>query len=1194
MRCWNCLGAVSETARHCQTCGQAVQPSIRQREAARARLDYLLNEASSWTFLPPEVRQGLQRVYQGRLERLHSLRSEVAGAGWPESDWSGPLWSRPLCLDPAQPPTGSESTAPAHLEGSGLASDPVLVGPTVTERLSQLELSGFLPPAEPESSPAGGPAESAPSPSPPVAAPSPVESDPPPAEDPVAVRVTPPRVAALTRLNEAAAPRQESLAEKVLGEADIRWFHSLGALLVVAAVVGWLRATWDGYGKNVAGLLILLSPIGLHAVAHSLRQTVPISARLLSILAGLLTPLALLAVEIFDFLPPGISGRDYWTLAFLVSGSLLAWQAQAMKERVPLYAGTLCVVMAGWSQGPLWTSALCLLVGFLLAPAQAAPDASEQELAWARQLQTVGLAAGVFGCFSSLLLFRPGQGPLKALVAFSGALIYLHLPTLTRRTGAHGENRVVLQAFVTVLGLLLMRTLLDVPASGVGLYTLLAAALFLSARPEDEGGLLALRLGSGLGLAGLVIGFFTTTPVPWGDPDADPAETVMRFLLAFLGAGLFGYLSRQTHMETQSTPLGLGALLSTFGGWYHLFLLACPTEPDGYFVRNGQLAPLMASFGLWVALWLVGSRWLRQGERALVQAVALPVLLGSVLACAVSGLESGPARLLWSPVLLWLGAVGLAWERGLLLPGRERGSDARGAHAIGRLLEALLPRIALWALALSLAYSQAALANRVAILLQVLGLGLMLSPASGYRIPALEIVWAMAPFALVSSWGQGPFPGQVLEMHLLFLAGWAAASGWARRASLALSAGLGVGVILGSLGQVGHPALLSLPLGYALCLTLPVPGRAPWSRPSPAQYGFDLLLNAALFLPLQAEAGSPTSLGLTVGVPVLAVLLSAAAQRPGTDRVATPTSAPALLLAGFLWTLGQSPRESGLLLVLASLWAFSQKRDLDARFSNRDLGNGLAILGAAWLAGGSTLIEPSLPVLAGGVLLSESLAQAMTGWRPDRSNAALTLVLLLLAPWRADVSQVALPLLAGLMVGLRGLLQANLALLTVGTLTFLKHADGQLEGMDVSLKVRVLPLAVVLLSSSVWLLMRPEHPTRAALGFHPMASLRLGIALLAVPPLLTLAVFPSIGDFAWVLAVGCGCLALSQGFGRFEDLSFHLKQSGGYVLAGWAAVSLGRAAMVLPWQLATLVVGLAMVGVGVKVERNRKGGGPQS
>jgi hypothetical protein len=280
-----------------------------------------------------------------------------------------------------------------------------------------------------------------------------------------------------------------------------------------------------------------------------------------------------------------------------------------------------------------------------------------------------------------------------------------------------------------------------------------------------------------------------------------------------------------------------------------------------------------------------------------------------------------------------------------------------------------------------------------------------------------------------------------------------------------------------------------------------------------------------------------------------------------------------------------------LLLLLASAWAFSLKEPFSPHLQPWDLANGLALLGAAWLLGESHA-HPHVTVLAGGVLLSESVALASQRWRPDLSNCLFTLWLLGLSSLtEGNDLDSGLILLAGLVAAVRGLGSARMPVMLAGILAFLKVTDGQLSSHDVSFKVRLLPLAVLLIAMSFFLLARPAHPSRDALGFHPLASLRLGIALLALPPLLSLAVFPDLTDFVWVLAVGCACLAVSQGFSSHPELRSHLKQSGGWVLTGWAAVSLGRAAMVLPWQLATLVVGLVLVAAGIKAEKSRKGRG---
>jgi hypothetical protein len=374
---------------------------------------------------------------------------------------------------------------------------------------------------------------------------------------------------------------------------------------------------------------------------------------------------------------------------------------------------------------------------------------------------------------------------------------------------------------------------------------------------------------------------------------------------------------------------------------------------------------------------------------------------------------------------------------------------------------------------------------------------------------------------------------------------------------------------------------------YGLASALPVPGRGPWSQAVAARHGFDVLLCAGLFLPLRLQAGGAASFGAVAALPLLAFLCGAGARQRLGGRVLTRWSPHALLLSGFLWTLFQGPQESGLLLLLASLWALSLKESV-AGLQSWELANGLAIMGASWLAG-PTHLRPSLVVMAAGVLLSESLALASRRWRPDLTNSLFLMGLLALSSTARSSAELGLALLAGLLGGLRGLSSGSVALTGLGLLTFLRVADGQLQLAGADLKVRLLPLAALLIGSSLWLLLRPGQAIVKRLGFSPLASLRAGIALLALPPLLGLAAHADLSDFVWVLAVGCSSLALSPGFSGHPELRGHLKQAGGWVLSGWALVSLGRAALALPWQLATLVIGLILVGAGIKIEKNRKG-----
>lgn len=1183
MRCWNCLKEVPPRGHTCPSCEQPLRPNPAQTTAAKGRLNYLVAESSQWGFLPPEVRQQLACIYQNRTERLQQVANGARSVLWPENDWTDPIWQNlqldkkpelSAVVDAFQEPVQQlpdVRTAPIAAATVSLEQEHLALGlppQSAIERAVETTEPAQAANVTPEQEPAGqravhqGPLYQ------------PLEhafNTPEPTSHTVTTESS--SFVAVPTREDFSPPVQDSLGTKVLAEADIRWFHSLGALLVIAAVVGWLRATWDGYGRDLAGLMILFSPLGLQALAFQMRRSVPLSARLLSILAGLLTAPALLAAQVFDFLPPEVSSKDYWTFSLLVAAALLGWQAQQMKERIPLHVGALCAVMAGWSQGALLTSVLCLMVGFVLAPIKTPENASTEEETWVEDLRRIGFAAGLFGCFSALFLFNPERAPWTPLITFSAALIYLHLPTLTRNPSGTTQNRVAIQAAVSVLGMLLMRWALDVPAGGVGLYALLAAGLFLAARPEDESGLFALKVGGYLSLLGLAIGFFSGPMSLPGESFADPVSTAMRFLLAFVGAGLFGYLSRQPHLERVRQILGLTAMFSTFGGSYHLLRLITP-EP--------RLAPMIAGFGLWVFLWVVASRWLRAHEHALVQTVASLVLGVNVFAAITISLDQTWPSLPWAQVLLWIGGVALAWERGILTP---RPSSSEENETLKSSLTDGLSRLALWSLALAPVVSGLLPQSHAALALQGLGLLILFAPLRHYRQPGLEMVWMCALPALIAEWNSHPFPGQLAPVFLLIASGWAAPT-TLRSLALGASAAVSLGVLIGSLPTASHLSLLLLPLAYGLACALPPLGRE-WTSLGAVRYGFDALLCAAVFLPLRLPPQSVSSLSVTVGVPLFVLALRYAVSIPVLARVFTQATPYALLTSGLVWSLIQGPREAGLLLLLGSVWAFTLQDPEVNTTTSRDLANGMAIWGACWVFSPSFL-EVNYQTLAGAVVISEIVALVTRNWLPNFSNSAFIALIGLQNPRTMDDVEIGLTLLACCLGLFRGLAHTRLLPAGVSLTALLLQVDHQLAIFDDSLKIRLLPLATICVAVGFWLTLQPEHPTRQAIKVPPLAFLRLGVALLSLPPLLSLAFNAELNDFIWVLTVGCSCLALSGAFPQHAELRLQLRQLGGWILTAWAAVSLGRAAMKLPWQLATLVVGLVSLGLGVAVERRRK------
>ena len=75
-------------------------------------------------------------------------------------------------------------------------------------------------------------------------------------------------------------------------------------------------------------------------------------------------------------------------------------------------------------------------------------------------------------------------------------------------------------------------------------------------------------------------------------------------------------------------------------------------------------------------------------------------------------------------------------------------------------------------------------------------------------------------------------------------------------------------------------------------------------------------------------------------------------------------------------------------------------------------------------------------------------------------------------------------------------------------------------------------------------------------------------------------------NFLWTLLLGGAYIGVSFLFNNVLTTVF--RQAGGYTLVGWAVVSLTRAALELPWQAGTLVVGLALVGAGIYVEKSKR------
>lgn len=1074
-----------------------------------------MHELEQWDFLDGPLRQKLRDVYQARQFRLAELSSQKTWVEWPVSDWEGVATlaaaetpresNEPV---PQQSPVTAEETdaEPEAQSEPGSQSDnntesqvePELQCETQTESENELE------PEEP--------------------APLPEYQ----AEDFTPTYQAP----------------EKSLVASLVGEADIRWFHSLGALLVVAAVVGWLRASWDSYGRVLAGLLIASSPIILHFVARKLKESVPLSARLLAILANILTPPALLALDVFGALPDFVPGKLYWTCAMLVSAALLSWQAEQTHEKVPLYVGALCAVMAGWSQGALTTALCSLAVGFLFAW-----DTESDEPEWAKLRKSVSFYAGSFGAVTTLALFDTTNNPFLPLTAFTAALVFLHLPTLSGQTQSSSGSRIFMQTSLTLIGSILMRAVLEVPAGGVALYLVFASALFLTAKPDSELAATGAKIASGLGAFALAMGFLSDLPSVLGSQQS-LQQAALRFLFTAVGTGFFWMTSRRNREDQGLFLLGLMSLL---GGWLHLLLYAITRQE---ITQIDQFIPLMAGIPIFAGILLVSSRFMRSKEQETLGSFLFPVVGASMVITACTRLLGTEGATGWELVLAFHALLTLAWERKWL-------ADTTNLPALA--LEGL-PRLTVGGVAaVALALLEISTPERLLVVTTALIVASFVVKAT-YQKSSFEFAWVGLWTSLSFSEPYYLLAGSLLSFALSLV------SSPRRQVSLVASTAFSVAVFVVAGLDVHFTLLFLPPLAFALSLLLPtLDGRSTVSQN--VRRGFEVLLAAAVVL-----GDVPPSWSLVYCL-TLAALASGfalfwAKKQDVAEKVISRYSGPVLFGMTLLWSLDSTTLETGILLLLASLGTFFLLKS-DHRL---EAANALALFGAAQLATDTHFILDPV-VLGVGVVISEIATLVTRKPSPQISNLALLVVASVqgqTSVWAGHEAEVLL--VASLLLALRLVQQDLYSSAMAATALFLWKVDPLLaDGVD--FKIRVLPTALVLIGCALWKWNREFTWTRPAL--------RIGLGLMVAPACLQFLVGQDLyQNFAWMLAFGSSYLVLS--FISPQTLKRDLRQAGGYTLTAWAVVSLTRVALELPWQAATLLVGVALVTVGVVVERRNR------
>lgn len=1095
MKCWNCLNENPAKDHRCQTCDQPLKPNAAQKIASGKSVGYLLSELSHWDFVEDSARDRIREVYEARRQRLGSA-ADGNTSDWPESDWvvepSPPAEQVPAVL----PEPGAQELDPAE----------EIAPPKETSPAPKMTPAAEVAPAT-ETTPA------------PEATP----SEPPPP-------TAPPE------------PATPGYLETLVGEADIRWFHSLGAILVLAATVGWLRAAWDSYGKPLTGLLIAVSPIILHFFSHRLKKSVPLSARLLAILGNLLTAPALLALDVFDALPPSIPSHHYWTFSLLVSACILAWQAQGTKEKVPLFTGALCAVMAGWSQGALTTAFLSIVVGFLLAV-----ESDREEKAWLDLRRQASFYCGSFGAFATLFLFETGARPFTPLLALTGALLFLHFPNIVGYEQQQSSRRLFVQASLSIVGSLLMRAFLDVTPGGVALYLLFAAALFLTVKPDSPLADLAAKMACAVGALSLLIGFGgDLTSVLQGEQSG--LEAGLRFLFAVVGAVYFFLSARQRHNAGNALTLRIISLTCLTGGWFHMFFALY--FPEGI-KELTDLATFFVGLAVLEAVLVFGSKAMRNEEHETSLGYALCLMIVAIASSCV-GATIGSSG--WTVSLISHGVLAVVWER--LWAHSSRDYTANTVQA----LRESLPRLALvaltaaffnlhpWSVSVGLAVATFAL------------VALCLIPNQWYSKAAWELGWL------------GLWSGFVVFTDPLWLVGASAlafatllASCGRRTPSLLMSGVYGAILIITQSGHLPFGYLFLPAAAYALTAFAP---RVDQERP---KWGFDLLLSLAVLYSNSLPDGSPQSL-----IFLLTLTATAALFTKWTDNRVVSRYSPVVLGSSlFLWSLSQSTLETGLLLVIAGAVCLIAKQ-LPYR---GEFGPAILLLGVGQVLTDTHLIFDGI-ALACGVILIE-VAQIV---RQNKIGLIgnITLVTLIFFQSFDALGGGTLPplfLVASLLVALRAVHHDEYLPACPATVYFLFELNRLTpEHLD-DFRLRLIPTALTLVGLALWKWKKEL--------LWPKPAFQLGLALLVAPALLQFLVGQKMwSNFLWTLITGAAYVALS--FPTRGEISSIVKRGGGVTLMGWAVVSLTRAALELPWQAGTLVVGILLVVAGVYVEKSRR------
>jgi hypothetical protein len=425
IRCWNCgTEEANLEASACGFCGEILRPDEAQRSRAVERVEFLIRELKRWKSVPDWWKREAEDNYRKRLTTLRDLPQEgQLVEAQPERKPAAPppLASRPNRVEKAEAIQRVLDQQPQPRASREDKAEAI-------QRLLDLQ-----PHLQEE-------------------APAPVAFEP-------------------------HVPSEADLAMQMLmgafSEKKIRLLYALGGVLLLASAVGILGSNWEGWGRQAMGLLLTALPVLFFWLAGQLKEKLPVSSRMFTVLGGGMLPIGLIFLNIFN-----APGALWNPLAFLIG-----WWVNRKNSDEPIctYLSGLCWALAGWTTGSGLTLGL-----FSFAGAGLLFWKERDNVHWTR----VGHGLAFLGLLSAFTAGRLQAGP--AMTLFLLAIVYFTTTALVLNT----TRSMIGSTLICLLCAGWMGAQLEWPSATVGLAALLQGMLYI--RRGQAGQALAIYLTGGV------------------------------------------------------------------------------------------------------------------------------------------------------------------------------------------------------------------------------------------------------------------------------------------------------------------------------------------------------------------------------------------------------------------------------------------------------------------------------------------------------------------------------------------------------------------------------------------------------------------------------------------------------------------------------------------------------------------------